>query len=366
MKQLTSRERLDRCYRKREVDRPGLYVRGVGAQHPRHPSYAPLRELVLAQGDLKGGWRYEHLVEPVPSSDSTEPYSEDFERRITMVHTPAGDLRSVYLVGLKGQPGFREEYLIKTPEDAERYLSLPVPRVDGETDSFFEIVKEVGERGIVEVGTGLNPAGFVADLLGSTLFALFTIEHRDLLHALMRQRRDKMLHILKYVLSRNVGPYYAMLGQEYVTPPLHGPQDFYDFNVQYDRPIADLIHDAGGLLHVHSHGPVKDVLPAFIELGADVLHPLEAPPLGDVTPKIAKEALRGKVCIEGNVQIGDMYTLTADEIRQQVEDLIRDAFDDHAGLIVCPTASPYIPEMSQQCYENYAALVDTVVNWRAG
>ena len=118
-------------------------------------------------------------------------------------------------------------------------------------------------------------------------------------------------------------------------------------------------------MHVHSHGPLKDVLPAFIDLGADILHPLEAPPMGDVTPKMAKEAFRDKVCIEGNIQIGDMYEKRPEEIRAMVTALIEDTFDDRKGLIVCPTASPYVPEMSQQCHDNYAALVDVVTHWQA-
>ncbi len=36
-----------------------------------------------------------------------------------------------------------------------------------------------------------------------------------------------------------------MLGEEYLVPPLHGPEDFDDFNVRYDAPISARIHDAG-------------------------------------------------------------------------------------------------------------------------
>jgi len=58
-----------------------------------------------------------------------------------------------------------------------------------------------------------------------------------------------------------------------------------------------------------------------------------------------------------------MYAEMADAVRAQVERLIVDAFDDAKGLSVCPTASRYVPEMTAQCYDNYAALVDAEVNW---
>ncbi|MBN2312152.1 MAG: hypothetical protein JXR94_24450, partial [Candidatus Hydrogenedentes bacterium] len=286
-----------------------------------------------------------------------------FERHTTIVHTPAGDLRSVYLSGRKGQPGMQEEHLLKSVEDAEKYLSLPISTVSGDVSSFFELDRQAGDRGIVEVGLGLNPAGLVADLLGSARFAEFSVEHRGLLHALMQRRLDQMLAVARYLVGAGVGPHFALLGQEYVAPPLHSPRDFAEFNVRYDRQIADGVHEAGGRLHVHCHGPLKAVLPQFLDLGADVLHPIEAPPMGDVTPAMAKEVFRGRTCIEGNIQIGDMYTETPEGIRAAAEGLIRDAFDDGGGLIVCPTASPYVPEMSRQCYDNYAALVEVVANW---
>jgi len=37
-----------------------------------------------------------------------------------------------------------------------------------------------------------------------------------------------------------------------------------------------------------------------------------------------------------------MYRCPPEEIRQETLALIRDAFDDHRGLTVCPTPSPYM------------------------
>jgi hypothetical protein len=59
-----------------------------------------------------------------------------------------------------------------------------------------------------------------------------------------------------------------------------------------------------------------------------------------------------------------MYEASPDEIRAEVEALIRDTFDDHRGLIVSPTASPYIPGEGEKCYPQYKAMVDTVLSWK--
>ncbi len=280
-----------------------------------------------------------------------------------MLHTPKGDLRRSYLVSLKGQSGLHETFFIKEPADAEAYLSLPLPKVSGETSTFAEADRGVGDSGILEVGLGFNPAGFVAELCGSETFALLSITDRELLYAMCEREQRHILNRLNFVLDRGLGPYFAILGQEYLVPPLHGPRDFHDFNVRFDKPILDRIHDAGGRVHVHSHGAVRQVMDGFVELGADVLHPFEAPPLGDITPAEAKAAARGRITLEGNLQIGDMYDCSPGEIRAQTEALIAACFDDHRGLIVSPTASPYIRGAGHRCWPQYKAMIDTVLAW---
>lgn len=93
--------------------------------------------------------------------------------------------------------------------------------------------------------------------------------------------------------------------------------------MRYDKPIVDLVHDAGGRMHIHCHGSIRSVLPAFLDMGVDVLHPFEAPPHGDIQPGVAKEMVRGRMCLEGNIQIADMYEQSPENIRAQVSALIR-------------------------------------------
>ncbi|MDD5483481.1 MAG: uroporphyrinogen decarboxylase family protein [Kiritimatiellae bacterium] len=206
----------------------------------------------------------------------------------------------------------------------------------------------------------MNPAGFVAELTGSEQFALMTISDRDILHALCERRMQNIIRLVKFLLEHKVGPFFSMLGEEYVVPPLHGPDDFNDFNARYDKPIIDLLHEAGGRIHIHSHGRIKTVFSQFVAMGTDVLHPFEPPPMGNITAAEAKEMARGKMCLEGNIQIAAMYEKKPEEIRAETEKLIRDAFDDRKGLIVCPTASPYIRGAGEKCFPQFKAMIDAV------
>lgn len=356
---MTRRERLTRCYFNREIDRPAVYSRT--GYPPGDPSYDRLKAYLEAHTELKRPWSVASFESPLPVEAAVEPHSEDFQRRTEILHTPTGDLRRTLLEGLKGQPGLHETFFVNSAEDAERYLSLPLPRLSGEVNSFFATDAAVGDGGIVDIGLGFNPAGVVAELCGSTNFALLSVTDRDVIHRLCEREMTVVLRRVKFLLARGVGPFFSLAGEEYVVPPLHGPKDFRDFNTQYDRPVIDLIHDAGGRVHVHSHGSIKAVFEGFLEMGVDVLHPLEAPPMGDITAAEAKAMARDRMCLEGNIQIHRMYEATPDEIREETAQLIADTFDDGKGLIVCPTASPYIRGQGEACRPRYEAMVETVL-----
>lgn len=359
---MTSRERLHRCYFHLETDGPAVYSR-TGFPHD-DPSYDRLKALLQERSDLKGGWSGRAFGSGYTAETTSESAGADYTRRITTLHTPAGSLQSTFLVSRHGQPGLAETYLLKDRRDAETYLSLPSRTIAGEAGGFREAVAGLGDRGIVEVGLGVNPAGHVAGLFGSEVFAMMTVTDRDVVHALCQREMEHLLRVLTFLLEHGVGPYFAMLGEEYVVPPLHGPRDFDDFNVRYDKPIIDRIHEAGGRIHIHCHGAMARVLGGFLSMGVDVLHPVEPPPLGDITAADARRMVGDRLCIEGNIQIADMYETTADELSLQTEALIADAYDGAAGLIVCPTASPYIRGAGERCFPQYEAMVEAVLRSR--
>ncbi|MBI4024919.1 MAG: hypothetical protein HY360_08050 [Verrucomicrobia bacterium] len=374
---LNSRERLTRCFFHQETDRPAVTV---WENYPANdPTYEKTRAYVSEHCDRRLTWwcgREVSCVEPLADAQNTierrypcmrtvEPHSEDFERIIRILKTPKGELKAIFLRNLKGQPGLAERHFIQSREDAEKFLSLSLPTIEPETDPFFEMDLKIGERGVIICWLGFNPAGFVVELLGSENFALFTRSDRDILHALCERQMKIMLATAKHLLVKKIGPFFSLSGEEYLVPPLHGPGDFKDFNLKYDKPIVDLVHNGGARMYVHSHGSMKKVLKGFVDAGVDVLHPIEAPPMGDITPAEAKKIIRGKICMEGNIQIARFYEATPDEIREETLALIRDVFDDRRGLIVCPTASAFITGAGETCFPQYRTMIDAVRNWRS-
>jgi hypothetical protein len=358
---MTRRERLRRCYFYEELDRPAVYSRAGFPVDDR--TYDRLKAYLQLHTELKHSWSSTRIETEYPLSSREEPHSEDFKRRIITLNTPAGDLERSMLLSLKGLPGLHETFFIKSPEDAEKYLSLPLPGSQGDITSFFAAEDLIGDRGIVDVHLGFNPGGHAAELCGSENFALMSASDREVLHALCQRQMEILSRRIEFLLAHGIGPYFSVLGQEYIVPPLHGLDDFYDFNVRYDKPLIDLIHEGGARIHVHSHGAVKKVFQGFVDMGADVLHPFEPPPLGDITATEAKEIAGGRLCLEGNIQINRMYEAAPEEIAAETAQLIEDAFDDSRGLIVCPSASPFIRGKGEDCFPMYKAMIDTVLAW---
>ncbi len=359
---MNRRERLERAFTHQAMDRPAVYSRmGLPADDP---SYNRLRAYLTEHTEQKTGWWAAAFETAPPVETHCEPIDEDFDRRITVLHTPDGDLCRSERISRKGLPGLHETYFLKTREDAQRYLTLPPSHTfqgDPRT-SFHDAVAAIGDRGIVDIQLGHCCAGTVAELFGSEQFAIMTLTDRDMLHAVAERHQKILMDRVQFCLDHGIGPFFSMAGEEFVVPPLHGVEDFRDFVVRYDQPIINRIHDAGGRMHIHCHGPLRNILPDFVAMGVDVLHPIESPPLGNLTAAEAKDILRGRVTMEGNIQIARMYDATPAAVAEETRHLIRDAFDDRRGLIVSATASPWIRGAGEQCFDQYRAMIDTVIS----
>ena len=130
------------------------------------------------------------------------------------------------------------------------------------------------------------------------------------------------------------------------------------FVVEYDHQLIQLIHDYGCLVITHCHGRLDQVLEKFLETGTNGLHPVEAPPMGDVTLAEAKRRVGGRICLVGNIQIGDIFRSTPEEMAEICHQVIREA-GAGGGLILAASATPYERPLSQRTLRNFMSLVRT-------
>jgi len=350
---------------RQQPDRVPIQVRGVLAWDDhwvasRHPSFKPLIEAVREHCDMVATWGIPTGIFLSAADIPVETLihdTDDWELHETVIHTPRGPISAIHRVSRQDYPSMTQKFYVTGEEDLDRFLSIPYVPIRPDTSGYFDLERRVGEKALV-IASVMDPIAFVHDLLGSELLAIWSMERRPVIEALVEMFARRLTDLLEYLLGQGVTGVYGILGEEYAGPPLMSPKDFRSWVTLCESGLAARIHRHGGLLHIHCHGPMQAILEEFVEIGADCLHPIEAPPLGDMPLQEAKKRVGKQICLEGNIQVGDLYAGTPARIR----DLTRQAIDDAAeggGFILCPTASPYTRVLPPRALENYLAMIET-------
>ena len=367
---MTSRARMMAAFRVESTGRFPLHARGVRAWDAqwcenRHSSYQPIIDAVREHGAYEvsfslGGGRF-LTAAPLDTEVETED-AGDWTIQSTTFRTPAGQLRSVSKSSTRGLPGLEVEHLVKTLDDLEKVLSVPYEPVRPDLSRYFELDEQIGEDGIVMCSIP-TPIYQLALLTGSDRLAVWSITERSRVSEMVEVFLERTLDMIDHAIARGVGPVFASAGEEFMTPPLAGPKDFHEFVVEPGLLIRDRLQQAGMLRHIHCHGPLSAILEEFVALGANCLHPIEPPPLGDVEFADAKRRIGETICLEGNIQIGDLYHDPTEVLVEKVKRTIETGAPG-GGFILCPTASPHTRELSALTVNNYLAMIETAVESR--
>jgi len=343
------------------VDCVPVRIWGFDHRQPQsNPSFQQLADIAREfQPDLLNGWgpRIEGEAQ-VRTDNETRPCPHPgFVEDVTTIHTPKGDLTRAHLRSLEGKPGYASKYLLETPQDAEKWLSIPwsAPHVDA---SGWQAANErMGDAGVLSVGIG-EAMYAINDLTGSEVWAYWLMEERDLVHRLVAEAQRRQIYIVKELLAAGVVGIYGYVGPELCIPPLASPRDFDEFVVRYDKPIHDLIHDAGGLVWVHCHGKMGPVLERFADEGVDCLNPLEPPPMGDVNIVGARKRVGRRMSFDGGIEVYDIEMRTPAQVEQKVADAIWQS--EGIGLILSlSTDLSHLPTLSPHILENLRTFLAT-------
>ncbi len=364
MKTLSGRERLLRVMRQQATDRIPIWLWGVDPMFPSgRPSWDPLYELVEKyELDLMRRWHPKPKTAAKPAQgperrQSDRPDMWEYER---VMKTPTGDLMNIQYQPKNGSPGYVKKHFIENVEDAQKWLSTPhrLAKPNVEVDSYFELQRKTGDRTMLIVSIG-EPMYSVQALMGSETFSFWLMEERDLLHEMIDRSYANIENLVKYYLSHDVGDCYGWVGPELCIPPLASPEFFREFVFKYDKPIIDLIHDAGKVVWIHCHGDMKPVLMDFVEMGLDCLNPIEPPPVGGLTLTEAKTLINGRMTLDGGIQNGAFDLLEPEEMERLVEETI--AMGKPGGCyIFSETGTPGTwPALSERHIANYKTFVET-------
>jgi uroporphyrinogen decarboxylase len=113
--------------------------------------------------------------------------------------------------------------------------------------------------------------------------------------------------------------------------------DTFEANIKpYHVQLNQMIHDHGARVIYHSDGAVMKAVPALMDMGIDILQPLQFDAVG-MDPETLKARYGGVLSFEGGVSVQKTLPLgTAGDVRQEVRELIR-LLGSAGGYILGPT-----------------------------
>jgi uroporphyrinogen-III decarboxylase len=385
MGQMTRRERLIATLRGEPVDRPAVNFYEIGGflVNPNDPdeyniynspSWQPLLNLAENHTDLI------RLVSPVRAqshlswdgSENTgirkqyvdEKVWEENNSRFTRLTFKIGrkELTSLTRRDKYLDTVWTIEYLLKNTGDVNLFLELPDEIFEEKFDiaHLEEQEKKLGDSGIVMVDTE-DPVCAVASLFKLEDFTIFAFTEPVLCHKLL-EKHARYIHKRTEKVAREFpGRLWRIYGPEYITEPFLPSPFFKDYVVRYTGPMVKQIKNYGGLVRIHAHGRVKNVLDYIVDMGADATDPIEPPPHGDVDLKYLRKKYGKQLVLFGNIEIADIENMPSEMFRKVVKQSIADGTSGVGrGFVLMPTSAPYGRIISEQTLRNYQIMVEEV------
>jgi len=351
-----------------ETDRISIAPRGIdpfGSGMLNEPSYQILLDYARKHFDIWHSWspvvnESAFLSSSKEAKSRTETWTEGrYEIRKRIIETPNGCLSSVHNRRI-GNPYRCVKPLIKTDEDLRTFLAIPYEPLKIDISPFVREKQRLGDAGVL-MTEAPEPLFHVVDLFNYEDFVQRTMRDRKSIVFLMDLMYERCFDCLTRILESGARDVFGVTGPEYVAPPMFNPRFFEDLVVKYDRRLIELIHEYDGIVYLHCHGSVNAILEKIAEMGADSLHPVEPPPLGDTPLREAKRRIGDKVCFIGNVQIGDVLSASKEEIDRSVRQAICEGGPD--GFILSTSASPHWWPLPEKAFENYRQLTETALDY---
>ncbi len=360
---MTRRERMMRIFYGGSPDRPAVKLWGASpGREPGHPAYKRVYELALGKTDLFGSVNLSFDVYCGRHKDeffrtAEEPSgSSGYVDAVSTLNAGGRTLRSVFRKSLEKKHGYTREYMLKEPGDIEALLSLPYAPYPFSPDDYFEAEREMGDAGVVMLGLD-NPVHALQRMTGSENLAIWSFERPELILEALEVFSARIRAHARAALENGIRGVFGWVGPEVCIPPLMSPGAFEKYVFDIDKPLADLVHNGGGRVWVHCHGKMKGFLRRFAEMGADVLNPVEPPPMGDVALDEAFDIVGGSMALEGNIESHDVIMGSREDLGEK----LRAAVEAGAGrrFILCP-CSGYAEnaEPSENEIENWLFFIE--------
>ena len=222
-------------------------------------------------------------------------------------------------------------------------LSVPYTFPTFEVSAYHDWERELGDDGLVSLSIP-SSFRFCRGFFGSQTLYYMIADAPERVETLVATMNERLALYVRACCERGVRSFW-MGGSEHCGPGVVHPRTFRRLITPYDKAIVDIIHEYDGIVNYHTHGKLKDILDEIVEIGVDVMSPIETGLRGDVTLAEVKARVGDRICLKGNLD--DMAFLALapeEEVREAAQDCLAQAAAGGGYILSGTDAGIYSPE----------------------
>ncbi len=210
--------------------------------------------------------------------------------------------------------------VISGPDDLDAY-----PWPDPSKDAYYEPLKEAAAclppgMGLVSGVGGIFTRTWM--LLGFERFCFALTEQADLITEIFQRVGAIQIAALRRVVKEDrVVAIWCGDDLAYTQSTMVSPQVYRKYLFPWMEELAAIAHQAGLPFVFHSDGKLWEVIPDLIAVGVNALHPIE-PKAMDIN--LVKARYGDRLALIGNIDMNLLSLGTADQVREQVRQRIKD------------------------------------------
>ena len=259
-----------------------------------------------------------------------------------------------------GRSGTKIKHFVDDIDLLDKILEMPYEPVKPDVAGYFREKEELGDKGLMMIDIG-DPLVPLYNLMSAENFSIFSLTDYEKIIEFSDEMYRRVYDLYKYLLERDVGEVFFIVGAEFAGPPMVSPDKFNEMSARYVKGICNLVREYGKKSIVHYHGNLFKVLSGMKAINPDGLHTIEAPPIGDCTITQARNVLGRDMVLIGNIQYDDLAHREKDEIDEMVRQAVAEGCSGR--FILSPTAGPYEDFINEKMVENYIAFIEAGIKY---
>lgn len=140
------------------------------------------------------------------------------------------------------------------------------------------------------------------------------------------------------------------------TAPFFSVEIFREFFKPYYKEIFDKAHELGCHFWIHTCGNIKVFLPEFIEIGLDIIHPIQKNTMDE---REIMEEFGGQICFLSGIDVQYLFAFgTPQEVREEVK-YLKETFSRPDGRLMMTMGNGSTPDWK---IENLEAMYEAALD----